>query len=126
MGLTRKTLAVACAAGVPVAFTAAASAQLILDGNMNALAVGTPPDCAAAAGAWLFPANYQAVVPSLCEVNATDFQIVATNSFQPAATGNSMAVNITDAVDNLHLTNILPAPLPTVAGQIIRVEWQVW
>jgi len=115
---------VACAAGVPLALAAVAQGQLILDGNMNALAVGTAPDCAANAGAWQFPAAY--VTALLCEINATDYSLVATNSFQPAASGNSLAVNANDAVDNMHLTNILPAPLPTIAGQTIRIEWQVW
>ena len=117
-----RSFAVACAAGLALAGTT--QAQLILDGNMNALAVGTAPDCTANAGAWQFPAAY--VTALLCEINTTDYSIVATNSFQPAATGNSLAVNAVDAIDNMHLTNILPAPLPTVPGQIIRVEWQIW
>src|ERR1043165_5090459 len=117
-------LALVCAAGIPLALSVSARGQLILDADMNALAAGTAPDCAAASGAWQFPANYATAL--LCEINPTDFSVVATSSFQPAATGNSIALNIPDSVDSIHLTNILPAPLPQVAGQIIRVEWQVW
>jgi hypothetical protein len=124
MGSMIRTSAVTCAAGFALAVSAAARGQLILDGNMDALVVGTAPDCSAPSGAWQFPANYTAA--ALCEINATDFSVVATNSFQPTGSGNSLALNITDAVDNIHLTNVLPAALPTVAGQIIRVEWQVW
>jgi hypothetical protein len=119
-----RPFAVVCAAGIPLALAAAASGQLILDGNMDALATGTAPDCAAASGAWQFPANYQTAL--LCEILATDFSIVATNSFQPAAVGNSLALDITDNANSLHLTNILPAPIAEVAGQIVRVEWQIW
>ena len=119
-----RPLAIACAAGIPLALAGGAFAQPILDGNMNALTPGTPPDCATAAGAWQFPASY--VTALLCEINPGDYSIVATNTFQTGATGNSLAVNVNDPVNNLHVTNILPAPLPTVAGQIIRVEWQTW
>ena len=36
----------------------AVQAQVVLDGNMDALAVGTAPDNSTPAGAWGFPAFY--------------------------------------------------------------------
>ena len=109
--------------GVPLAAVGAAHAQLG-DGNFDALAVGTAPDCATAAGAWQFPPTY--VSAALCEVDPTYFTIVATNSFQTGAVGNSLALNITDAVDNMHMTNILPAPITPAAGQVVRAEFDIW
>lgn len=80
--------------GVPLCAVGAAHGQLV-DGNFDALAVGTPPDCTTPAGAWQFPANYQA--GAACEVNATDYTIVATSSFDPTHTGNSLALVTADA-----------------------------
>jgi hypothetical protein len=94
------------------------------DGNFDALAIGTPPDCATPAGAWQFPATY--VSAALCEVDPNSYTIVATNSFQSGAAGNSLALSITDAVNNFHLTNILPAPIVPGAGQIVRCEFDLW
>ena len=50
----RTRLAAAC---VPLALVAAANGQILSDGDFEALSVGTPPDCAAPAGAWAWPAN---------------------------------------------------------------------
>ena len=113
-----------CVLGLPLVLVGAAHGQLINDGNFNALAVGTAPDCTAAAGAWQNPEAY--ITALLCEINATDYSIVATSSFQTGAVGNSLALDMTDAANSLHLTNILPAPIPEVAGQTVRVEFQVW
>jgi hypothetical protein len=95
-----------------------------MDGNMDGLTVGTPPDCTAPAGAWQFPANYQAA--ALCEVQPTYYTIAATGSFDPTRSGNSLALAINDNVNNMHLTNILPAPIVPAAGQVVRSTWEVF
>src|SRR5437762_947434 len=109
-----------CLLGVPLAAVGAAHGQLA-DGNFDALAVGTPPDCATPAGAWQFPANY--VAAALCEIDPNTWTIVPTNTFQTGASGNSLAMSLTDAVNNLHMCNILPAPILPGAGQVVRAEF---
>jgi hypothetical protein len=85
--------------------TGAAHAQLLSDGDFDALAVGTAPDCAAPAGAWEWPAAY--VTAGLCETLPEEYQIVETSSFDPGATGNSLSLSSTDPAGNFHLTNLL-------------------
>src|SRR5690349_842617 len=114
----------AWALGVPLSAVGAAYGQLA-DGNLDALTPGTPPDCATPAGAWQFPANYPAL--AACEVSVEQFSVVATSTFDPTHTGNSLALNINDLVDNMHLANVLPGGVITPsAGQIVRVEFDVW
>jgi len=112
------------AVGLPLAFAGAAAGQTINDGNMNALPIGTAPDCTAPAGAWLFPETY--TTAGLCEVNATDFSIVATSSFEAGATGNSLALSINDPVSNLHLTNLFTGIINEAPGLVVTVEWDIW
>lgn len=109
-----------------LAFSNSASAQLLLDGNMNSLATGTPPNCDLAAGAWQFPPDY--VTALLCEVNPGDLSIVATNSFQPGASGNSLAmdINLADPNLNIHLTNLLTSTIPETPGQLVTVNFDIW
>src|SRR5437879_2466222 len=112
-----------CLLGVPLWAVGAAHGQMA-DGNFDALAVGTPPDCTTPAGAWQFPANYAA--GAACEVTPTDYTIVLTSTFDPSRTGNSLSLNDVDAVNNEHLPNLLTTPITPTAGQIVRVEWDVW
>jgi hypothetical protein len=112
--------------GLPLAAVGAANGQLINDGNFDALAIGTAPDVAMAAGAWQFPANYCTLVPSACEVDPAMYTIVATGSFQSGFPGNSLALAGNDAVNNIHLANLLPATIIPPAGAIVRVDFDIW
>ncbi len=113
---TRRVLVPVAALGV---FAAGASGQII-DGSFDALAIGTPPDNAAPAGAWLFPANYITAV--LGEVVPTNYSIVATG----AVPGNSLAMDVDSTIANIHLTNILPAVINETPGRIVRVRFRVF
>lgn len=103
-----------------------ASGQLLKDGNMNALAIGTPPNCDLAAGAWEFPASYVTAV--LCELNPPELQVVATSSFQAGATGNSMAmdINLLDPNSNIHMTNLLTSVVNEAPGQLVTANFDIW
>src|SRR5688572_9236877 len=93
----RKTMtmriALRAAALVAAAATCSASAQIMQDGNMNSLAVGTAPDNIVAAGAWAFPANYVAAAIAEPVASPGIFSIVPTNSFDPLGSGNSLRLN---------------------------------
>ena len=70
----------------PLAFTSAASAQLLNNGTFDTLTVGTAPDCATPAGAWEWPAAYITAV--LCEELPEEYQIMA----DPSGRGNLLAL----------------------------------
>ncbi len=116
--LHRIAAVAACALG------GAAWGQLINDGNFDALAVGTPPDNALAAGAWQFPANY--ITGLAAEVTPADFTIIATSTFDPSASGNSLAININNATANVHVTNLLTTPIEERRGRFVHLKFRVW
>jgi hypothetical protein len=102
----------------------AAHAQVMSDGDMNALPVGTAPDCSAAAGAWQFPPDY--VTNLLCELLPEHYSIVATSSFDPTRTGNSLRLNIVDNTTSMHITNLFNSVIMEAPGQVVTVEWDMW
>lgn len=112
---------IALAAGV-------ASAQVVLDGNMDGLAVGNAPDNAVAAGAWAFPANY--VAGAIAEPVGREgiFSVVPTSSFQPGAVGNSLRLDnpLGTATDNFHLPNIWSQSFNAAPGLVLRVNFNMW
>ena len=113
----RTRLAAAC---VPLALVAAANGQILSDGDFEALSVGTPPDCAAPAGAWAFPANY--VTAGVCEALATEAEIVT----DPTGRGNSLHYNHNNAGTNVHLPNIFNQVINEEPGLIVSVQFDVW
>src|SRR5688572_28396998 len=80
---------------------AAAPAQFITDGTLDAQPIGTAPDCGTAAGAWYFPANY--ITSLLCETLPEHIEVVPTSLFDPGAPGRSLGVNISDPNPNLNI-----------------------
>jgi hypothetical protein len=122
----RSTIARRCSwvLGVPLFAVGAAHGQLA-DGNLDGVPIGTAPDCATPAGAWQFPANYSTL--AACETDPTQYTVVDTTTFDPTHPGNSLALNINDAVDNIHMCNLLTGGVITpAAGQIVRVEYDLW
>jgi hypothetical protein len=110
------------------AYTGAACAQIVLDGNMDALTPGTAPDYATPAGAWGFPAIYQTNAVAEPTTLPDLFTVVATSSFQPGATGNSMHLNnpAGASTDNFHLPNIWSRSFTAQPGLILRVTFRLW
>jgi hypothetical protein len=69
-----------------------AGGQIVSDGDFDDLPVGTNPDCHVAAGAWFWPDCYPPA--ELCEILPEQMSIVATSTFEPGATGNSLRHNV--------------------------------
>ncbi len=107
---------------VALAASAPASAQFLLDGNMDSLAIGTAPDNNTPAGAWGFPASY--VSGAAAETDPNQMTIVATSSFQPFALGNSLRLNFNDptGLTNVHLPNLFTQPITDNA----TVSFDLW
>ncbi len=104
--------------------TAMANAQIVSDGDMDDLDVGTPPNCDEAAGAWAWPANYFDI--DACEVSPEQFQIVATDSFDGGAKGNSLQLNMNDALElNVHLPNLFNEII-FESEDIVSVSFDIW
>jgi hypothetical protein len=128
----RKTMTMCTALRVAAVASAAAacsaSAQIMQDGNMNSLAVGTAPDNMVAAGAWAFPANY--VSGGVAEPVASPgiFSIVPTSSFDPLGSGNSLRLNnpTGGTADNWHLPNVWSPAISAAPGLIVRATFNLW
>jgi hypothetical protein len=119
----KRTLAATIAA--LAASATEAPGQFLLDGDMNALTVGTNPDVGVPAGAWQFPFNY--VSAGLAEASPGQFSIVPTGSFQAGAPGNSLAMKVSVTPnDNFHLTNLFTSPIGQVPGEIVVVRFDLW
>src|SRR5437868_4045219 len=118
--LIRRILPFLCVGPALIAWNSA-SAFYMNDGDIDALAVGTPPDNATYAGAWGFPANY--VTAAVVETDPGQFHIAATNSFETGATGNSLRLDITDTTANVHLPNVFTQIIPAAVGQTVRVKF---
>jgi hypothetical protein len=105
-----------------------ASAQVVQDGNMDNLTVGTPPDNSTPAGAWGFPAFYNTNAVAEPVARPEIFTIVATNSFQTGATGNSLHLlnQSGTANDNYHLPNIWAQTFTAAPGLVLRVTFNLW
>jgi hypothetical protein len=119
---------IGCAFAGVAALASSAGAQIILDGNMNSLAVGTAPDNGVAAGAWHFPANYIASGVAEPVERPGIFSIVPTNSFDPAGSGNSLRLfNPTGTGnDNYHLPNIWAQSFTAAPGLVLQVSFNFW
>ncbi|MFG0286270.1 MAG: hypothetical protein ACF8R7_17800 [Phycisphaerales bacterium JB039] len=99
----------AISAMVVAALAGGASGQILLDGDMEALALGTAPDCGAPAGAWIYPDAY--ATAGLCEALPEDTRI------EPGPTGgNSLLMKIDGAALNIHLTNLFTETIMEGAG----------
>jgi hypothetical protein len=96
--MTHIRTSIVVAAGMVMA-AGAASGQILLDGDMEALSIGTPPDCDQAAGAWEFPENY--VVAGVCEPAPDAIRIES----DPFGRGQSLLLKYSDALANIHVTN---------------------
>lgn len=86
--------------------TATASADLLNDGNFDALPVSRATNIGLPAGAWAWPDNY--VTSATAEFLRAQYATVPTNVYDPSATGNSMRLRVSgNPVSNFHLPNIL-------------------
>ena len=112
---------------VAVCFTAskALAQEPLSDGDFDALDVGTNPDCGnnAGAGAWFFGTTY--TQPGVCEASPQQLTVVATDSFDPGAQGNSLHLLIVaDPTTNAHLPNRFNFALPE--GDPVTVTFDIW
>src|SRR3954468_16305452 len=121
--MTRHALLVAAAL-----LAAPAGAQVLHDGNMDALTPGTPPDTTTYAGAWGFPDFYQANAVAEPTTRPEIFTVVPTSSFQVGAAGNSLhMINlIGTANDNYHLPDVWTPAITAAPGLVIRVTFNLW
>ncbi len=102
---------------VAIVCAGAAHGQFLNDGDMEALAVGTAPDCALANGAWGFPANY--ITNALCEDGTTVSYDVATT------TTKVLRLKATSATLNTHLPNLFTSVINETPGQIVDVQFDI-
>lgn len=99
--------------------------QIIVDGDFDGLTVGSAPDCDAFAGAWGWPQNY--IDNLLCEADAGELTIVATDDFDPGAGGNSLRGLIDDSLEgNYHLPSVFNQTIDEAAGLIVSVSFDIW
>ncbi|RJP31738.1 MAG: hypothetical protein C4547_15180 [Phycisphaerales bacterium] len=98
--------------------------EILDDGNMDKLTVGTNPDIGVPAGAWGFPQNY--VDAGLAETGPGDLTIVETASFDPNRTGNSLRLDSTRSTGFTHLPNVFTRRLDEKPDEIIRVTFQIF
>jgi ketosteroid isomerase-like protein len=119
----KRGILVALSATAIGVLAAGAHGQLLLDGDMEALSIGTPPDCdAAAAGAWAFPDTYAAA--ALCEPDPSSLRIES----DPGGRGNSLLMKISDtpgAETNVHLPNLLTRVVMAGEG-IVTVQFDIY
>ena len=109
----------------PVAFAwSQVPAQILLNGNMDSLMVGTNPDVGMPAGAWQFPESY--VTAGVAETDPSQLTVVPTNSFETGGTGNSLAMNVNDAVLNVHLANLFTQVINETPGQTVTIQFDIW
>jgi hypothetical protein len=116
-------------APLTVALLAApAGAQVLRDGNMDALTPGPLPNSDAYAGAWGFPNIY--LQNNVAEPSGRPqiFTTVTTGSFQPGAPGNSLHLSgsVISSSENFHLPNVWTPVLTAAPGLIIRVTFNIW
>lgn len=102
----------------------ATASEIISNGNMDGLTVGTNPDNKMPAGAWLFPQNY--LDAGLGEVDPLQFTIVQTADFDPKRGGNSLGLNSAEAEGNFHLTNLLNDVIEEMKGFTVEVGFEIF
>lgn len=102
----------------------ASPGEIITDGNMDNLTVGTNPDIGQPAGAWGFPQNY--VDAGLGEIDINEFTIVETSSFDPNRPGNSLKLDSSRDSGFTHLPNVFNEVLRETPGEIVRVSFEVF
>ncbi len=98
--------------------------EIISDGNMDTLTVGTNPDTGVPAGAWFFPQSY--IDAALGEVNAEDVSIVETASFDPNRSGNSLHLKSDRSTGFTHLPNLFNERIEETHGLTVRVTFQIY
>lgn len=101
--------------------------EIVSDGDLDSLSVGSAPDCDAAAGAWGWPQNYLDTL--LCESDPDEFSVVATGDFDAGADGNSLRglIDDDDPVGlNFHLPLIFNEVLDEAEGLIVNVSFDIW
>ena len=108
---------------IVLAGSAAAMGDILLDGNMDELTIGTNPDNYVPAGNWAFPPYY---LPALGETADTQMTVVATSSFDPGAAGNSLHLDAADSAANVHLPHIFTQPILETPGEFTRVMFDIW
>ena len=100
-----------------------AAAQIVLNGDLDDLPVGTNPDCSVPAGAWV---HY----PNTCETVPEQFEIVPTSDFEDGAAGNSLHQNVDleagQANTNIHLPNLFLTTIHEDENPLVTVTFDIW
>jgi hypothetical protein len=113
-----KNHAICALVGFVASASVAAQGQILLDGDMEALTIGTTPDCAAANGAWALPEKYFA--NKLCEDGTTvAYDVAATSS-------KVLRLNATSPTMNVHLPNVFSSVINEQPGQMVVVEFDLY
>lgn len=103
----------------------ATGGEIVSDGDLDDLIVGSAPDCDSAAGAWGWPQNYLDTL--LCEVDPDELSIVATGDFDPGAEGNSLRGLIDDSAGlNFHLPLVFNEVIDEAEDLIVTVSFDIW
>lgn len=95
--------------------------DILSDGNMDDLDIGTNPDNDKPAGAWHFPQNY--LDAGLGEVDVNQFTIVKTADFDASRDGNSLGLRSEEGAGNFHLTNLFNEQIDEAEGLIVEVSF---
>lgn len=102
----------------------AQAGEILSDGNMDKLKVGTNPDNDNPAGAWGFPQNY--LDAGLGETDPDQLTIVETKSFDPQKEGNSLAFDSSINSGNVHLPNLFNEVIREEEGLMVTVTFNIW
>jgi hypothetical protein len=100
--------------------------DVMVDGDMEELTVGTNPDEDVPAGSWYWPENY--IIAGYSELVPEIYQVVETGSFDEGASGNSLALLIPDP-DNQDGTYYLPSFLSRTIDEsegIVTLTFDIW
>ena len=103
----------------------AQAGEILSDGNMDKLKVGTNPDNDNPAGAWGWPQNY--LDAGLGEQAPGELTIVETKSFDGESEGNSLALDSNNNAQQFtHLTNLFNEVIEEKEGLIVTVTFNIW
>jgi hypothetical protein len=87
------------------------------DGDLDGLSIGTNPDVGMPAGAWSFIDSPETAPDQL--------SIVATETFSPGSTGNSLKMDIDD-VNSIFLVNVFNEVIPEMPQRIVRARFDIF
>jgi hypothetical protein len=91
--------------------------QILSDGDLDGLSIGTNPDVGMPAGAWSFIDSP--------ETTPDQMSIVATETFNPGSSGNSLKMDIDD-VNSIFLHNVFNEVIPEMPQRIVRTRFDIF